>query len=149
MNQKIYETFKAQIGKKLDRMPSHAGNWLEGTLLEVGEKHVTVAYTVDKKMCNPALILHGGVASLMLDEVIGMANVIASDEYLMSTINLAVDFLSSAKLGEKLEVKAVLVRTGANLNHWEAQISKESGKIVAKASSNMLKTHIKLKDLGF
>jgi acyl-coenzyme A thioesterase PaaI-like protein len=67
----------------------------------------------------------------------------------MTTINLNVDFLASAQVGEMLEVSAKLVRSGSNLNHWEAVIRKESGKIVAKASSNMIKTHIKLIDLGF
>lgn len=149
MNQKIYELFKAQIGTKLDHMPSFAGNWLEGTLLEVGEKHVKVEFIVQKKFCNPGHVLHGGVASLMLDDVIGMANVIASEEYLMSSINLSVDFLSAAKVGEKVIVTATLVRSGANLNHWEAIIKKDGGKIVAKASSNMIKTHVKLADMGF
>jgi acyl-coenzyme A thioesterase PaaI-like protein len=65
----------------------------------------------------------------------------------MTSINLNVDFLSSAKLGEKVEVSAKLVRSGSNLNHWESVIRKESGKVVAKASSNMIKTHIKIKEI--
>ncbi|MFC3879963.1 PaaI family thioesterase [Algoriphagus namhaensis] len=149
MNQKIFQIFQSQIGSKLTNSPSKAVNWLEGTLLEVSEKHVTVSYTVTENMCNPGKILHGGVASLMLDEVIGMANVISSEEYLMSSINLNVDFLSSAKIGETLTVQATLIRKGSNLNHWECVIRKDSGKIVAKATSNMLKTHVKLLDVGF
>ncbi|MHA7130503.1 PaaI family thioesterase [Algoriphagus namhaensis] len=149
MNEKIYRLFQSQVGSKLTNGPSKAVNWLEGTLLEVGEKHVIVRYTVTENMCNPGRILHGGVASLMLDEVIGMANVIASEEYLMSSINLNVDFLSSAKIGENLTVKATLIRSGSNLNHWECVIRKDSGKIVAKATSNMLKTHVRLADIGF
>ncbi len=148
MNKKFLGLFQAQIGNTLDKSPSKAARWLGGVLREVSETHMMVEYTVNENMCNPAKILHGGIATLMMDEVIGMANFIAGDEYLMSTINLSVDFLSSAKVGEKLNVKAVLVRTGANLNHWEAEITKESGKIVAKASSNMLKTHVKFSDLG-
>lgn len=100
-------------------------------------------------MCNPGKILHGGIASLMLDDVIGMGNFVAGSEYLMTSINLNVDFLSSAQIGENLEVTAKLVRSGYNLNHWEAIIRKESGKIVAKASSNLIKTHVKLSDLEF
>jgi acyl-coenzyme A thioesterase 13 len=46
-----------------------------------------------------------------------------------------------------LEVSARLVRSGSNLNHWEAAIRKESGKIVAKASSNLIKTHVRIVDL--
>lgn len=143
------ELFKTLIGKKLDKMPSAAGNWLAGTLLEIDNHHIKVSYSVRPEMCNPAKMLHGGVASLMMDDVIGMGNFVAGSEYLMTTINLNVDFLASAQLGEVLEVSAKLIRSGSNLNHWEAVIRKESGKIVAKASSNMIKTHIKLSDLGF
>jgi uncharacterized protein (TIGR00369 family) len=100
-------------------------------------------------MCNPGKILHGGIASLMLDDVIGMGNFVAGSEYLMTSINLNVDFLSAAQIGETLEVSAKLIRSGSNLNHWEAAIRKESGKVVAKASSNLIKTHVKLSDLGY
>lgn len=143
------ELFKTQIGKKLDRTPSAAGSWLAGTLLDIDSHHISVSYIVRPDMCNPGRILHGGVASLMLDDVIGMGNFVSGSEYLMTSINLNVDFLSSAQIGETLEVTAKLVRSGSNLNHWEAIIKKDSGKIVAKASSNLIKTHVKLSELGF
>src|SRR5690606_27919830 len=141
--------FKKLIGQKLDKTPSMAGNWLGGTLLEIEQGFIKVSYTVTSAMCNPAKILHGGVASLMMDDVIGMGNFVAGSEYLMTSINLNIDFLSSSQIGEKLYVSAKLIRSGANLNHWDAVITKESGKLVAKASSNMIKTHVKLSDLGF
>lgn len=143
------ELFKSQIGNKLDKTPSAAGNWLGGTLLEIDLHHIKVAYTVRPDMCNPGRILHGGIASLMLDDVIGMGNFVAGSEYLMTSINLNVDFLSAAQIGETLEVTAKLIRSGSNLNHWEAIIRKESGKFVAKASSNLIKTHVKLSELGY
>ncbi len=143
------EFFKSFIGKKLDKTPSDAGNWLAGTLVEVDDNHIKVSYEIRAEMCNPAKMLLGGIASLMMDDVIGMGNFVAGSEYLMTSINLNVDFLASAHIGDVLEVSAKLIRSGSNLNHWEALIRKESGKIVAKASSNMIKTHIKLIDLGF
>lgn len=143
------EFFKTQLGKKLDQTPSTAGNWLGGTLLEIDLHHIKVAYIVRADMCNPGKILHGGIASLMLDDVIGMGNFVTGSEYLMTSINLNVDFLSAAQIGETLEVTAKLIRSGSNLNHWEAVIKKESGKFVAKASSNLIKTHVKLSELGF
>ncbi|WP_439488595.1 PaaI family thioesterase [Algoriphagus sp.] len=140
--------FEKLIGRKLDQTPSKAGNWLAGILLEIEEGKIKVAYTVSSEMCNPAKILHGGVASLMIDDVIGMGNFVAGSAYLMTSINLNVDFLSAAQIGDKLEVTAKLVRSGSNLNHWEAVIIKNSGKLVAKATSNMIKTHQKLSELN-
>lgn len=141
--------FQNMIGKKLTHTPSPAGNWLAGTLLEMESGYIKVEYEVREEFCNPGRILHGGVSSLMLDDVIGMANFTMGSEYLMSSINLNVDFLSAAKLGEKVQVEARIIRSGSNLNHWEAVVKKDSGKIVAKASSNMINTHVKLSDLGF
>lgn len=143
------ELFKSQVGKRLDKTRSPAGNRLEGTLLEIDSHHIRVSYTVRPDMCNPGKILHGGIASLMLDDVIGMGNFVAGSEYLMTSINLNVDFLSAAQIGETLEVTAKLIRSGSNLNHWEAVIRKETGKMVAKASSNLIKTHVKLSELGY
>ena len=145
----MLEQFKKLVGKKLDKTPSMAGNWLEGTLMEIETGFIKVSYTVTPVMCNPAKILHGGVSSLMMDDVIGMANFATGSEFLMTSINLNVNFLSSVKMGEKVEVSAKLVRSGANLNHWDAVITKDSGKLVAKASSTMIKTHVKLSELGF
>lgn len=141
--------FKTLIGQKLDKTPSMAGNWLAGTLKEVNEGGIKVSYTVTPEMCNPAKILHGGVASLMLDDVIGMGNFVTGSEFLMTSVNLNIDFLSPATIGEMLEVTAKLVRSGSSINHWDATITKESGKLVAKASSNMIKTHVKLSELGY
>lgn len=149
INSPQLEFFRTHIGKRLDKTPSAAGNWLAGTLVEIDNHHIKVSYEIRAEMCNPAKILHGGIASLMMDDVIGMGNFVAGSEYLMTTINLNVDFLASAQLGEIVEVSAKLIRSGSNLNHWEALIRKESGKIVAKASSNMIKTHVKLSELGF
>ncbi|MEB2783391.1 PaaI family thioesterase [Algoriphagus persicinus] len=143
------EQFKELIGKKLHKIPSTAGNWLGGILLEIEKGFIKVSYTITPAMCNPAKILHGGVAALMMDDVIGMGNFVVGSEYLMTSINLTIDFLAPAQIGEKVEVSAKLLRSGANLNHWDAVITKESGKLVAKASSNMIKTHIKLSELGY
>jgi acyl-coenzyme A thioesterase 13 len=143
------EFFKTLVGTTLNKTPSAAGNWLAGVLLDIDHHYIKVSYTVRPDMCNPGKILHGGIASLMLDDVIGMGNFVAGSEHLMTSINLNVDFLSSAQIGETLEVMAKLIRSGSNLNHWEAVITKESGKIVAKASSNLIKTHVKLSDLGY
>ncbi|MFV8227160.1 PaaI family thioesterase, partial [Christiangramia aquimixticola] len=95
--------------KTLDQTPSAAGNWLAGVLLDVDNHHIKVQYVVRPEMCNPGKILHGGIASLMLDDVIGMGNFVAGSEYLMTSINLNVDFLAAAQIGEKLEVTAKLV----------------------------------------
>ena len=141
-------TYQKLIGQKITQSPSKAGNWLEGTLLEANYGNLTMEYEVREEMCNPGHILHGGMASLMLDDVIGAANYIIGSEFLMTSINLNVDFISSAKVGEKLRVNAELVRKGRNVNNWKAEILNSDGKIVATASSNLITTQVRISDLG-
>jgi acyl-coenzyme A thioesterase 13 len=106
--------FRSQVGKTLDRTPSAAGNWLAGTLLEVDVHAIKVAYTVRPDQCNPGRILHGGIASLMLDDVIGMGNFVAGSEFLMTSINLSVDFLSAAPLDLQ---NSIILRTAIVINN--------------------------------
>jgi len=141
-------TYQKLIGQKIDKSPSKAGNWLEGILLEAEYGSLVMEYEVREEMCNPGHILHGGIASLMLDDVIGAANYITGNEFLMTSINLSVDFLSSARAGEKLKVSAELVRQGRNVNHWNGEIVNSDGKIIAKASSNLIMTKVRISDLG-
>ncbi|KEO73588.1 PaaI family thioesterase [Anditalea andensis] len=140
-------TYQKLIGHKIDKSPSKAGNWLGGILLAAEYGSMVMEYEVREEMCNPGHILHGGIASLMLDDVIGAANYITGNEFLMTSINLNVDFLSSAKIGERLKVKAELVRQGRNVNHWKAEILNADGKIIAKASSNLIVTKVRISDL--
>jgi len=141
-------TYQKLIGQKINKSPSQAGNWLEGILLAAAYGSLVMEYEVREEMCNPGHILHGGMASLMLDDVIGAANYITGKEFLMTSINLNVDFLSSAKVGEKLKVSATLVREGRNVNHWMGEIRNAEGKIIAKASSNLIVTQVRISDLG-
>ncbi len=134
-------------GKIIDQSPSQAGNWLKGKLIKATHGSVTVAYTVREEMTNPGKILHGGIMSLMLDEVIGASNFLTGNEYLMTSINLSVDFLSPARVGDTVLVTSQLVREGKNINHWQAEIRSEAGKLIAKASSNLITTPVKISDL--
>ncbi|WP_143959284.1 PaaI family thioesterase [Litoribacter populi] len=140
--------YKKLIGTTIDKSPSKAGNWLAGVLREVEYGRMVMEYTVREEMCNPGNILHGGVASLMLDDVIGGANFVTGNEYLMTSINLNIDFLAAAHLGEKLTVEAKLLRNGRNVNHWMAEITNAKGKIIAKASSNLIVTQVPISSLG-
>jgi acyl-coenzyme A thioesterase 13 len=140
--------YKKLVGKTINQSPSKAGNWLEGKLLEVEYGHLLMEYEVREDMCNPGHILHGGVASLMLDDVIGAANFVTGNEYLMTSINLTIDFLAPARKGEKLRVKAGLIRNGRNVNHWKGEIHDSKGRLIATASSNLIVTQVPISSLG-
>jgi acyl-coenzyme A thioesterase 13 len=138
----VLEFFKSNIGKSSAEVsPSPLGRWLNGTLLEVGEEgSLTMEFVVRKEMCNPGGILHGGVATSMMDDIIGLTVFSMGNQIFYSSVNLSVDFLFSAKPDEKLIVKSKIVRLGKKIAHAEGEIRNEAGQIIAKCTTNLVAT---------
>jgi uncharacterized protein (TIGR00369 family) len=139
----VLDWFKANIGKKV----SEGNNiplikWLDGTLVAAKEGSLTFEHTVREDFVNPVGILHGGIASTFMDDVIGATVFALGKPNIYVSLNLNVDFMSPAKLGEKIFVSAEVIRNGENIIHLHAKIVNEKGKLIAKATSNMAKTNI-------
>ncbi|NBB88809.1 MAG: hotdog fold thioesterase [Bacteroidetes bacterium] len=123
--------------------PSPYMQWLRGRLIRAEEGKVEVSFTVREEMCNPAGILHGGVISGMLDEVAGIAVFSLGRDSFFTSVNLQVDFLRPAQLGEEVKAVAEVIRAGERIIHVETQMLK-GDKILAKADTNLITTHQKL-----
>lgn len=78
-----------------------------------------------------------------MDEVIGIAVFSMNNDYLFTSINLNTNFLSSAKIGDKILVNAKVIRKGRKVIYVESDITKLDGKLIARASSNMAVTPVK------
>ncbi len=144
MNQ-IIEFFKSSIGKyAADMSPSPLGRWLNGKLIAVDEGSVEVEFEVREEMTNPLKILHGGTAASMLDDVMGMTVYMLGRESFYTTVNLNVDYLSPARVGDTLFVKSKIIRAGKTVINIECTIYNTDHKIVAKCTSNMVVTGAKI-----
>ena len=132
---------QAHVGRKLSEgSPSPTGRWLDGTLLAAEPGSLTVQFTVREEMCNPARILHGGIAATMLDDVVGMTVFSLGLDVFFTSVNLAVDFLYAAPLGSTVVAKSEIVRQGKKIIHAECRLTDEAGRLVAKAASNLVGT---------
>jgi uncharacterized protein (TIGR00369 family) len=141
MNNPVLDFFKSNIGKSFGEVSlSPFGRWLNGTLIDVQEGSLTAEYIVRKDMCNPAGIMHGGVATGILDDLIGITVVASSSQVFYSSVNLNIDFLFSAKPDEKLIAKSKIVRMGKKIAHAEGEIRNEAGQIIAKCTTNLVAT---------
>jgi len=140
MNQAL-EFFKNNIGKSASEIsPSPFGRWLNGTLTMVEEDSLIAEFIVRVDMCNPGGIMHGGVATGIMDDLIGMTVFTSGSQVFYSTVNLSVDFLFAAKPNEKLTAKSKIVRMGKKIAHAEAEIRNEVGQIIAKCTTNLVAT---------
>lgn len=145
MSNPIVEMFASRIGEITEDGPSAVGNWLAGTVREVKEGEVTVRFTVREEMTNPVGTIHGGMVSLMCDEVIGMTCFSLYNEYHFTSINLVVDFLSAARVGDVLDVCAKVIRKGRTIINLECIVTNDAGKLIARSQQNMVRTHIQLR----
>ncbi|PLK46317.1 MULTISPECIES: PaaI family thioesterase [Emticicia] len=141
----VLEYFKSHIGKHASELsPSALGRWLNGKLISIEEGSVTVEFVVRDDMTNPAKILHGGTAAAMMDEIMGMTVFMLGRENFYTTVNLNADYLLPAKIGDTLLVKSKIIRAGKTVINIECQILNTDHKIVAKCSSNMVVTSVKI-----
>jgi acyl-coenzyme A thioesterase 13 len=134
------EYFKQNIGKSMGNGPSPVATWLDGTLVAADEGTLTARYEVRREMCNPAMILHGGTAAMMMDDVMGATIFSLGETDFFTSINLNVDYLKAVRMGETVEVISQVVRRGRNVVHMESTIRNAQGDLVAKSSSNLLRT---------
>ncbi len=141
MNARI-EFFKNQIGKDKWQFPYPLMDWMTAEALEAEEGLVKMRFTVKEYMLNPIKIIHGGVLATMLDELMGAAGFLMNRPVGYATINMNVDFLHSAKLNEILIGEGKVVRAGKTVMHTEAKITNADGKVVAKATSNLIATQV-------
>ncbi len=143
MSNPVLQFFQSQIGKPFDHSQLSLSNWLGGTILEVEEGTMKLSFQVRKDMTNPVGILHGGAASAIIDDVIGMTVYALGKEFVYVTVSLSIDFLDNAKEGETIYAKTKVIRNGRTLVNAECQLINEAGKILAKGTSNLVATTIK------
>ncbi len=139
--------FQSQVGKPLDS-PSPLGSWLQGSVVSVTHEDLTLSFLIRKEMTNPLGILHGGAAAAIIDDVIGMTVFILNKEYVCVTVSLTIDFLDNAREGETIYAHAKVIRNGKTLVNVECKLQNHEGKLLAKATSNLVATKIPMQQPG-
>ncbi len=138
------EFFRSQIGQNMAQSISPIGRWLNGKLIDVQTHSMTIEVVVRQDMTNPMGVLHGGAAATIMDDLVGMMVFALGREYGFTSVNLNCDFLNAARVGEVLTAHAHVLRAGKNVIHCEARITNAEQKVIAKCSTNLIQTSVKL-----
>ncbi len=95
-----------------------------------------LAIRVDRPHCNARGMAHGGLISALADNAMGLACVLSAggEGSGAVTASLSVEFISSAKAGQWLEVAAEPTKVGRTLAFAQARITAD-GELVATASA--------------
>jgi acyl-coenzyme A thioesterase 13 len=142
-NEKIIAFLQANLNKKIaDGNPNPITTWLDGTLINASAGSITAEFTVREDQCNHAQVMHGGIITTILDEIMGMTLITLEIDHLYVTINLHVDFLFGAKAGEKVTAVSEVFRVGKKIANVEAKLYNAEGKLLAKSTSNLAATSI-------
>lgn len=137
--------FKASIGKLASEVSiSPLGRWLNGKLVAVEDGSLTVEFVVRPEMTNPAQILHGGITASMIDDLMGMTVFSLGRDSFYTTVNLNLDYLAPAKVGDTVIVKTKVIRAGRSVVNIECEARHFDGKIIARATSNLISTGSKI-----
>jgi acyl-coenzyme A thioesterase 13 len=120
--------------------------WLNGTLRDAREGSITIEFVVREEMTNPMGILHGGITAAIMDDVIGTTVYSLGREYFYTSVNLVIDYLASAQKGETITASAQIIRAGKTIVNAQCEITNAEGKVLARGTSNLLTTSIKIPD---
>ena len=143
-NETRLEYMQTFIGQSMQDSLSPVGRWLNGKLLDIQDGTMKVEYVVREDMSNPMGVLHGGIAATILDDVVGTMVYALGRDFAYTSINLNCDFLNAAKTDETIIADAKVVRAGKNIIHVEGVITNTAGLIIAKCSSNLIQTGLKI-----
>jgi len=139
----IKETYE---GKEVQDSRSQAGNWLGFTLERIEKGEAVLTLPVKKEMTNPYGNIHGGMMSRVIDEAIGWAVVSLDAEHHYTSLTLNVDFLYAIKLGERLRAESRVLRVGKKIINVECHVYDMKDRVLARANSNLIVTHMDFKE---
>ena len=131
-------------GKLVTDSRSPAGNWMGFTLESIEKGKAVISLEVKKEMTNPYGNIHGGMMSLVIDECVGWAVISLESESHYTSMNLNVDFLYAIKSGDRLRAESRVVRSGKKVINVECSVFDMEDRILAKASSNLIVTNMKI-----
>ena len=96
----------------------------------------------DERFTNPAGVVQGGFVAAMCDSAMGAATVTWSEGRKVFSANaeMKVSFLAAVAPGGQLTCTSKVVAGGRRVAFVEAEVTDETGKLLAKASSTYILT---------
>ena len=134
MNEKIEDLSSYEIN--LDRI--NAGNrdtlmaslGIRFTHLSPGRCEAVMA--VEKKVCQPFGILHGGATLALAETVAGQGSLmLCSEEEVPAGIQVSGNHLSPAKEGETVHAVGTVLQKGRTIHIWHIDVTAGDGRIIS------------------
>lgn len=138
------EMLKSHIGKEITDSPSPFMAWLRPVVIKVEEGSLTFQHTIRKEMTNPFGTLHGGITAAVIDDAIGATLIAYGEPYFYVSVNLVIDYLSSAREGDIILAETAIIKKGSQVVNAQCEVwNADHTRLIAKGYTNLLKTEIK------
>lgn len=98
-------------------------------------KTIVIAFDIEGWQMNPAGNMHGGMIAAALDITMGGAAYSSSDAKFTPTISMSLNYVSSVKAGDVLEIEGICDHVGSRLVQVRG-IARVHGKVVATANGS-------------
>jgi uncharacterized protein (TIGR00369 family) len=102
-----------------------------------GENEVVSEYTVAERYQGYPGIVHGGVLSAMLDEVVGRVAIIGDPHHFMMSVKLVILFRQPVPVNTPVKVVGRIVRLRGRLGRAEGKIYLPDGKVACEAAMTL------------
>jgi len=117
--------------------------WLNPTLLSIAPGELELSYIVREEMTNPMNVLHGGTTAAIIDDAVGAAVFSLGKMHAYTTVNLVVDYFSTAKVGDTIIAKTAIIKNGNKIVNTHCEIwNADKTRMIAKGHSNLIKTEM-------
>ncbi|MET0384674.1 MAG: PaaI family thioesterase [Polyangiales bacterium] len=95
---------------------------------------IQLALRVGPNHCNSRGFLHGGVIAALADNAMGLSLGLALTGSSAVTVNLSVDYVGGARLGQWLQIEPRVLRSGGKLGFVDAVITADDA-LVARCNA--------------
>lgn len=117
--------------------PSPFVEFIGALIEEWREGYMRVALMLEPHHTNPRGVMHGGVVTTLMDEVIGGAIALARGMETMriaphATVEMNASFLAAARPGDRVVVEGRVLRLGGYVAFGEAEAHRGDGELIAK-----------------
>ncbi len=143
-SEQILGLLKSVIGRTMPNVHKSpmVTSAFNGKIVSAERGEVEVEFITQPEMTNPLGLLHGGMQCTLMDDIIGITVATLGLESFSISINLQINYLGKAKVGDKIRVNAKVIREGRSVIHATAKISHINGNTISIGQSDLLRTQI-------